>query len=310
MSKRYKRVYTGYFAWDYGQEEEKLNQYSREGWQLVNANGFFGKLKKNPEVCYRYQLDYQPNIEDVGRYIETFREQGWELVTRTWNGWNYFRKPYDATLPEEEYHIFTERDFMGEMPKQLMKILLGISIPLGVSVVCAGVLVYLNAKIADLVFLGVVLFELAMLCYGFLALKKLGKRGKVRYARTYCSLFLIVLILGFGANIYLRAESSSIRFFHQSEISNVDAEGLGRSFGCWSPKYGDNFNLDVTVTADGPLTLCLVDTGSGEKLFEKQFQVQDTTESISERMWLDAGTYEIVLTEYTEGNLQLDFELR
>ena len=103
---KYKRKFGFYSAWNYELEIEDLNKMSEQGWQLIRGGGLFSnKFKKNPDIQYRYQLDFQPSIEDKGRYIETFREQGWEYVNSTFNGWHYFRKLYDATKPEEEYEI-------------------------------------------------------------------------------------------------------------------------------------------------------------------------------------------------------------
>ena len=51
----------------------------------------------------------------MGRYIETFREQGWEYVNSTFNGWHYFRKLYDPALPEEAYEIFSDRESLHEL---------------------------------------------------------------------------------------------------------------------------------------------------------------------------------------------------
>ena len=47
-----------YSAWNYMQEVEDLNKMSDEGWQLVRGGCFHSKLVKNPDIRYRYQLDY------------------------------------------------------------------------------------------------------------------------------------------------------------------------------------------------------------------------------------------------------------
>ncbi len=46
------------------------------------------------------------------------REQGWEYVDRTFNGWFFFRKEYDASLPEEQYEIYTDTLSLKEMRRQ------------------------------------------------------------------------------------------------------------------------------------------------------------------------------------------------
>ena len=102
MSKEYKTSYRAYAAWNYQKEIEDLNAASDQGWQLVKGGCFHSRFVKNPNLRYRYQLDYR-KIEDLGRYIETFREQGWEYINSTFIGWHYFRKLYDPSAPEEEY---------------------------------------------------------------------------------------------------------------------------------------------------------------------------------------------------------------
>ena len=87
-----KCVFGVYSAWDYAREIEDLNKMSGKGWQLVKGGLLVNKYKKNDNVQYRYQLDYNTHIDDMGRYIETFREQGWEYVNSTIKGWHYFRK--------------------------------------------------------------------------------------------------------------------------------------------------------------------------------------------------------------------------
>ena len=62
-------------AWNYRKEIEELNHASEQGWQLVKDGRFHSKFVKNPDVCYRCQLDFG-KIEDMTRYFETFREQG------------------------------------------------------------------------------------------------------------------------------------------------------------------------------------------------------------------------------------------
>ena len=84
-----------------------LDQASAEGWQLVKI-GWHIHYEWNPSVRYRYQMDYR-NVDDLDRYLELFREQGWEQVCAVVSG-RYFRKRWDPSLPEEAYEIFTDPD--------------------------------------------------------------------------------------------------------------------------------------------------------------------------------------------------------
>lgn len=108
------KLYNMYAAWDYEKEIEQLNKNSKKGWQLIHGGCFYSTYERDTEI-YRYQIDYNRAIDDKIRYIELFKEQGWEYINSTWNGWHYFRKKYDKELPEEEYIIYTDKESKKEM---------------------------------------------------------------------------------------------------------------------------------------------------------------------------------------------------
>lgn len=103
--KNKKRVSVAYAAWEADKEAAMLNEQSKQGWQLEKASIFGSKLVRDDSVRYVYQIDRKSEPDE--RYFETFAEQGWEYVTKL-NGWQYFRKKYDPSLPEEEYKIYTD----------------------------------------------------------------------------------------------------------------------------------------------------------------------------------------------------------
>lgn len=107
MARQYKTAHKVYTAWNYQKEIEDLNKASEQGWQLIKGGCFSSKFKWNPDVCYRYQIDYPGKVEDMGRYIETFREQGWEFINATFNGWHYFRKAYITTFQNTVNNVDT-----------------------------------------------------------------------------------------------------------------------------------------------------------------------------------------------------------
>ena len=132
--KGYKRVFNVYSAWDYAREIEDLNKMSEKGWQLVKGGLLSNLYQKNNDLRYRFQIDYNPKIKDMGRYIETFREQGWEYVNSTINGWNYFRKLYDEAA-RDDYEIYNDSQSLKEMQAKwqrngliMMGILIGAAI--------------------------------------------------------------------------------------------------------------------------------------------------------------------------------------
>ena len=112
-----------YAAWDYELELQHLNQMSEQGWQLIRGGCFHTKYERDEGVVYRYQLDHNMKIENRMRYVETFREQGWEYINSTFNGWHYFRKVYDPELPAEEYEIYSDCPSKQEMASRVGRLL-------------------------------------------------------------------------------------------------------------------------------------------------------------------------------------------
>ncbi len=110
-----KRRYVMYPAWEYKQEVADLNALSDAGWQLKKGGCFRSVFYRDETVRYRYALDYNNHIDDPARYRDTFAEQGWEFVNDTFNGWHFFRKRYDPSLPEEEYEIYTDEQSVQDM---------------------------------------------------------------------------------------------------------------------------------------------------------------------------------------------------
>ena len=137
--KGYKRVFNVYSAWDYAREIEDLNKMSEKGWQLVKGGLLSNLYQKNDDLRYRFQLDYNPKIKDMGRYIETFREQGWEYVNSTINGWNYFRKLYDEAA-DDDYEIYNDSQSLKEMQSKWQRnglVMMGILIAAAIlQIVC------------------------------------------------------------------------------------------------------------------------------------------------------------------------------
>ena len=129
-----KTSYKMYPAWAFDREVSDLNNQSQNGWQLAKGGCFHSKFFFDDTVQYRYALDFNQYISDPARYRETFAEQGWEFVNSTFNGWHYFRKAYDPSLPEEEYQIYTDTASRQEMAgrfRRLAYILGGMELVVG-----------------------------------------------------------------------------------------------------------------------------------------------------------------------------------
>lgn len=112
-----------YAAWEYKQEEQDLNEASKNGLQLVKGGCFHSKFRRDNSVRYIYQLDFCPKIPDKNRYIECFEDAGWEYVNSTFNGWHYFRRPYTPELSPEDVKIYSDRDSLYAMENRWCSIL-------------------------------------------------------------------------------------------------------------------------------------------------------------------------------------------
>ena len=132
-----------YAVWEYKREENDLNEASKNGLQLVKGGCFHSVFRQDDSIRYIYQLDYCPKISDKNRYIECFQDAGWEYVNSTFNGWHYFRRPYDPELSEEDTKIYTDLDSLYAMENRWCRLLRFLSIfaPL-MALINIGMLLY------------------------------------------------------------------------------------------------------------------------------------------------------------------------
>ena len=304
----YKRKFGIYSAWNYELEIEDLNEMSAKGWQLINGGCFTSRFKKNTEIQYRYQLDFQPSIEDKGRYIETFREQGWEYINSTFNGWHYFRKLYDVNAPEEEYEIFTDASSAKEMNNRWVI----------VGMVCLSILaVYLAlylvgmlmqpkfTKIFGIIYLGVIF---AVILRGVLKMRKSGSSKKSRIDKWLMPFFFAWLIFGGIINISLIEARPYCSWSNYSTWYAPISADLNEATN-WLPievKYPDNYYLDLDIEASTPIRVSFVDEDRNVI-----YTVRDTDfEKENIRMWLEKGNYSIYFSDFEGGsvNVEMSFE--
>lgn len=111
--------FAAYAAWNYEKEEQAINKKSAQGWQLIKGGCFHSVYEKDESAQYVYRIDCNPGIlksrEEKERYIDFFACQGWEYVNSTFNGWNYFKKPYREDADEKEYEIYSDSTSYLEM---------------------------------------------------------------------------------------------------------------------------------------------------------------------------------------------------
>lgn len=112
-----------YAAWEYKKEEQDLNEASKNGLQLIQGGCFHSKFRKDASVRYIYQLDYCMHPDNKARYIECFEDAGWTYINSTFNGWHYFRRPYEDGMNLEDVKIYTDKESLYEMENRWINML-------------------------------------------------------------------------------------------------------------------------------------------------------------------------------------------
>ena len=289
MSKEYRTSYKVYSAWNYQKEAEDLNEASRQGWQLVKGGCFHCRFVKNPDVRYIYQLDFG-RIDDLPRYIETFREQGWEYINSTFNGWHYLRKLYDPALPEEEYEIFTDMESLHEMNSRWARFALVIGILIGIFAVLQAVFTFRQMTLPALVQFLVFAFESLVLIRGGLIMRNQNFKGKWRGDSAFMAVFLGVIVIGMVIVIAL----GSLRpdFTTEQRAETVDAPVVDNQWLDFEVRYPDNYYLDLDFSADLPMTFEIVNA-AGEAVYSQtgtSFKEEDI------RLKLSRGKYHLTMS--------------
>lgn len=188
-----KKIHKIYAVWDYELEVDELDEQSKQGWQLVHGGLFSRRYEKDESVCYRYQLDY--NVDTDSFYMEMFRDQGWEYVNSTANGWNYFQKKVQDEVSEDDYIIYTDEDSKKVMNRRFLKMM--------ILIFSAVFLANLNSlfrfieapKIATSGILFIYLIYGLFLVKAVVGLKKSAKGIKPK-RRTPIEIYFVLLILG------------------------------------------------------------------------------------------------------------------
>lgn len=305
---KYKRKFGAYSAWNYELEVEDLNKMSEKGWQLIKGGCISNKFKKNTEIQYRYQLDYQPQVEDMGRYIETYREQGWEYVNSIFNGWHYFRKLYTPDANEQEYEIFTDTQSLNEMNKRWALVgsmgagIFGVySLLLLVHLVMQPSLHSLVALLASAVIF-FILFRAVRIMKNPDGNRKNRKDGWVLLA------LVLALIIGPSGSITLAGmrpyfPNAWIKAGYFDAIpANMDEAVDWLVF---DVKYPDYFYLSLDVTAEKPVSISLIN--------EKQeilYTVRGTDlEEENIRLKLKKGNYQLSVSDFAGGAFDMKASL-
>lgn len=305
MNRNRKTVFRMYSAWNYEKEMEDLNKASEEGWQLLHGGIFSSRFEKNENLCYRYQLDYQPHLKNMGRYLEIYSEQGWEFVNETFNGWYYFRKLYDRDLPEEEYQIFTDRESLQEMNGRWAKIASGILIALVIMFALEVILSIAQPMLPGMILAAVLAAEAIILAYGCWVMRKPDRSKNKRNDGRLLLLLFVVLITGVTANIVLRSlrpDGGSMGAAEYNPIPAAVEDAVEHN--AFKVFYPDNYYIDLEITAGNDITFTLLNE-ENNIVFEQRGR---NIKISGEKLYLPRGEYRVVFKAFAGGALDIDYD--
>lgn len=306
MSKSYKINRKAFTAWNYQNEIDEMNKMSEQGWQLVQGRLFSQKYVKDDSVVYKHQLDYQPKIENMGRYIETFREQGWEYVNSTFNGWHYFRKVYDPSLPAEEYEIYSDKTSLDEMNNRFIRLGTFFIILLALDVILLGYKLYLNFALSRAFVTFAMFIEFVWILTGVIKMKN-NKKTKKPFNARYFLAFLFGSFL-----VYFLVHSARIHFNTRTQAEYYSQVTKTNPVNFYESKvvYPDFYTLDIAGKIETPLTLVIENTESGDIMLETTL-VPDSQKNVkysSGAKFYKKGSYAIKYTNFAGGMMDLDFD--
>ena len=302
MAAAHKRTHRIFAAWDYESEIKYYDEMSEKGWQLISLRGFSQRFKRDENARYVYQADYRTGIDDMTRYVETFREQNWEFVAGK-RGWHIFRKPYDPSLPESEYEIFTDADSLREMRGRLFALLITVTIILGVFTALLAAIVLPAPTLPGIVELAFIAFEFIVLACGTVSLKKrIGSVGS-----ALMRILIPVLIVGIVSSFALQLSRVHLTMNSIAEDRAPISADLAEAtyMGYVTVPYPDNYYLDVSVDADTPVTFTLLDSDGGVVYSVSGSQVDEN----NAKLRLPRGDYHIYLSDFAGGRLDFSMEL-
>lgn len=306
MGREYKTVYKAYAAWECDKEIAALNMESEKGWQLIKGNIFSAKFKWNPEIQYRYQLDHQNKIEEMGRYIETYREQGWEYVNTTFNGWSYFRKLYDSSLPEEEYEIFSDTASKEEMHQSWIKIIMFMAVLMAIAVITNMIHLVQLPTLPNKWEAIVSVFALAVLVLFVVLLKNPETRQKMKLGYVFALAILITCgNIGEAKLLDLRPITNCSHISGVAGPIPADMESATEWLD-FDVSYKDSYFMNLEIEADNPVTFTIVNEAN-----ETIYTVRESNyEEENYRLELEKGNYRIYFMDFEQGSLDVHMELK
>ena len=307
--KRYKKKYNIYSAWNYEQEVLDLNARSEKGWQLIKGKSFSHKYEYNPEVRYRYQLDYLPGISgtaEMVRCLDTYKELGWEFVNKTFNGWYYFRKVYNPSLPEEEYELYTDPASLKEMQSRWAIFAIFIAVAAGLFFLLWSIRLFLQPCLPHLTVSLTLGIEFFVFLRAVILMRNPYKPKAHRSDCLFTALFFVVLIGGFilFVNTLEHRPYNTCRSTAEY-YSPIPAEfEKATQWDTLSVSYTDRYYLDLNIDAESPIRLTILNDAG-----ETVYTVKESHISEEDLMLrLSKGTYKIYLSDFAGGGFDISYQ--
>lgn len=310
---RLRRSHRVYEAWNYKQEIEDLNRASVEGWQLVKGGCFNSVFEEDDRQVYRYQIDYHTCVKNRMRYLETFKEQGWEYISSTFNGWHFFRKPYDPSLPEEEYEIYTDRSAIPDMVRRWQRLALMVMVVMTFCLVVMIVRMIQNPQWPRMAL--IVMYALFVLIIGSGYLKTRGYRlqqgtASSKYSGSGVKVWIVAVIIAVcvASQVMLSYWRPSIQNYTIAEVYTIEDESGTIGSNTFKVYYTDNYYLDLSMDNDPALTFIIADA-DGQVVYSSG-EARVGLENV--RLHLSRGTYEIFLTAgepVEKGRMQVEYTI-
>lgn len=305
--KETKRTWNFYSAWNWQQEIDDLNAQSDAGWQLMHGGLFGSRFKYQPHVRYRYQLDFPGKIDEMPRYLEIFREQGWEFVNKTVNGWYYFRKPYDPSADALEYEINTDRTSLDAMAGRWVKLGTIFSVIMGIMLLLLAVMLVLHPTLAMAFLLLALLPMFIMMVRGIVLIRREDKKRTIRHDGKWIGACVLAFAVFYAGFVLLAANRVNTYWQRNGEDMDAVAAELSEET-VWATvdiRYPDFYYLSLDVKADAPVTVTLTD----EKLEPVHVFTGEVKKEEDVRLWLKKGEYQVHLSDFAGGAQQVGFEL-
>lgn len=135
------RTFKWWWAWDYEEIENWLENMEKNGLRLIGTNvkGLLFSFEKCKSAKARYCIDYQSKL--TPEYLAIINDDGWQLY-QIGLGWYILRKEYEDERPD----LYTDFESLIARNKALLA---WISIALIVEIICIANMIWSAIQLKD-----------------------------------------------------------------------------------------------------------------------------------------------------------------